>query len=268
MEASVAPAKADKKRGARFDLWFAAGLLAALGAVLAGIATTGVSLTYFFQPAAALIVIGGTCGVALITTPRTALVHALRRLLRLWAPREFDRTALMEEIMGCARVRRKNGILSLKPLAEQAGHPLIAEMLALVLDIQDRNELHLALETKMKLRERHGEADARVWEVLGGFAPTIGVLGTVVGLIDVLRQFSQPALIAHGIGTAFLSTIYGLGLANLVLLPAAGRIRANTVEAFETEEMIVEGGLGLLDGIHLAILRDRLISYLRPAGAI
>ena len=97
----------------------------------------------------------------------------------------------------------------------------------------------------------------------GGFAPTIGVIGTVVGLMDVLRQFSNIASVAGGTGTAFVSTIYGLGLANLILLPSAQRMRANVADQFETNEMIVEGTLCLFDGVHPSLVRDRLSCFLR-----
>src|SRR5262249_52053599 len=106
---------------------------------------------------------------------------------------------------------------------------------------------------------------AKVLEVAGGFAPTIGVLGTVVGLIDVLRQFSSLATVASGMGTAFVSTIYGLALANLVLLPAAHRIRAQVAEVFEGQELMIEGCLCLFDGVHPLIVRQRLNSYLHEA---
>ena len=131
----------------------------------------------------------------------------------------------------------------------------------------NRDELLSTLETKVRLRERQGEMDARVLEVAGGFAPTIGVLGTVVGLIEVLRQFSNLSAVALGIGTAFVSTIYGLALANLLLLPIAHRIRAGVAETFETEEMMVEGWLCLFDGTHHSLVRERLTNFLRPTAS-
>lgn len=102
-----------------------------------------------------------------------------------------------------------------------------------------------------------------MFEVAGGFAPTIGVLGTVVGLMDVLRQFSNISAVAGGTGTAFVSTVYGLALANLIFLPAAQRMRAHVAEQFEMHEMIVEGTLCLFDGVHPALVRDRLSCFLR-----
>jgi chemotaxis protein MotA len=135
--------------------------------------------------------------------------------------------------------------------------------LLLAVDVQQRSELQSALEDKVRLRERQGEADARILEVAGGFAPTIGVVGTVVGLIDVFRQFSTLSSVVNGVGTAFVSTIYGLVLANLVLLPAAQRIRARVAELFETQELMMEGVLCVYDGIHPAVMRQRLRCFLR-----
>jgi chemotaxis protein MotA len=113
------------------------------------------------------------------------------------------------------------------------------------------------------MRERQGETDAKTLEVAGGFAPTIGIIGTVVGLIQVLRHFANLESVGFGIGTAFVSTIYGLAMANLLLLPAAHRIRARVAENFEIQELIIEGVLSLADNVHPALIRLRLNAYTR-----
>jgi chemotaxis protein MotA len=104
-------------------------------------------------------------------------------------------------------------------------------------------------------------------EVAGGFAPTIGIIGTVVGLIEVLRHFANLQSVGFGIGTAFVSTIYGLALANLLLLPAAHRIRSRVAESFEIQELIIEGVLSLADNVHPALIRMRLSAYMRQKDA-
>jgi chemotaxis protein MotA len=134
------------------------------------------------------------------------------------------------------------------------------------LDTKEHNELQSALENKIRFCERQSESAARVLEIAGGFAPTIGVLGTVVGLIDVLRQFSGLSTVASGVGAAFTSTFYGLALANIVLLPAANRIRARASEMFELQEMMTEGVLCLFDGLHPRLVRQRLCSFVNAAG--
>ena len=250
------------------DGFFLAGLLIACAAILIGIASAGVSLSYFFQPTGAIIVLGGTLGVALITTPRYSLIHSARRVKELLAASETNAAALIDEIVECARARRR-GIAALEPLIPNASHQFLRKGLQLATDLTDRAELRSILETELRMAERQGETDAKALEIAGGFAPTIGIMGTVVGLIDVLRNFSNMQNVGHGIGTAFVSTIYGLALANLVLLPAAHRIRARVAENFETQELILEGVLAIADTVHPAVIRMRLGSFLRevPAAA-
>jgi chemotaxis protein MotA len=241
------------------------GVAVALAAMVAGIAVTGVKAAYFLQPTGALIVLGGTLGVIILTTPRAGLMNSARRVAELlWAP-DIDRRALMAEIMGYVRRARAFGVLTLEPIAAQATTPFLRESLVITLDVQERDKLKSALELKLRLRERQGETDAKVLEVSGGFAPTIGVLGTIVGLIDVLRQFSSLQSVANGVGTAFVSTIYGLAVANLILLPTANRIRARVAEAFETHEMIIEGMMCIFDKMHPSLVQERLSFFLHES---
>ena len=250
-------------RSTQLDVGMLAGVIIVLVATAAGIALTGVSAGYFFQPTGVLIVVGGTLGVMFITTPGRVLLHSAQRVKELfWRPR-VSREALIEELVSYSRTARTNGLLAIEPLIAQVSDSFLAEALLLALDVEERAQLQAMLETKIRLRERHGEADAKALEVAGGFAPTIGVLGTVVGLIDVLRQFSNLSSVSAGIGTAFISTIYGLALANLLLLPAAHRIRARAAETFETQELIAEGVLCLFEGIHPSLVLERLNSFLR-----
>jgi len=253
------------------DFGMLIGIAIASIALVAGIAVTGVSAHYFFQPTGVLIVVGGTLGVMLITTPPLALLRALRRTVNLFSteasPKQED---LIEEIVSYSKVVRMNrisGMLALEPGIDQVSHSFLREALLLAMDARERTELQSALENKIRLCERQSEAAAKVLEVAGGFAPTIGVLGTVVGLIDVLRRFSSLSTIAFGVGAAFTSTIYGLALANLVLLPAAHRIRARASETFDLQELMTEGALCLFDGMHSMLVRQRLQSFLN-AGPV
>jgi chemotaxis protein MotA len=240
-----------------------AGILIALGAVLAGIASAGIRIGYFLQQTGVLIVLGGTLGVTFVTTPRVALYRAARGAISLlWTP-PANRELLMAEIVGFSRTMRPKGLIGIEAVIAKVSHPFLRESLQFALDARNRAELQSTLEMKLRQLEKHQETDARAFEVAGGFAPTIGVLGTVVGLMDVLSQFSNISSVAAGTGTAFVSTIYGLALANLILLPSAQRMRAHAAEQFETNEMIVEGALCLFDGVHPAMVRDRLSCFLR-----
>ncbi len=263
---SVLPEATGPDHVSRIDRGLVLGIVLAFGAIIAGITATAVGLSYFLQPAGALIVLGGTMGVILITTPAHALLNSARRVKELFSVREVDRSALVEEMVHYARVARRDGILTLEPLAYKATTALVRDAILLGLDVTARSELRTLLDADLRLRERQGEMDAKILEVAGGFAPTIGILGTVVGLIDVLRHFSNVSSVGHGIGTAFVSTIYGLTLANLVLLPIANRIRARVADSFEVQELIMEGVLAVIDGVHPLVLRQRLASFLRPSS--
>ena len=263
---SAPPQAVQPRNSPRIDRGLILGIVLAFGATIAGISATAIGLSYFLQPAGAVIVLGGTLGVILITTPAHALLDSARRVKELFSASQVDREALIEEIVQYARVARRDGILALEPLAHKASTTLLRDAILLGLDVPDRIELRAALEAELRLRERQGEMDAKILEVAGGFAPTIGILGTVVGLIDVLRHFSNVTAVGHGIGTAFVSTIYGLTLANLVLLPIANRIRARVADMFEVQELVMEGVLALADGVHPVALRQRLTPFLRPSS--
>lgn len=248
------------------DLSLLAGIAIAIGAIIVGISCTGVGLAYFLQPTGAAIVLGGTLGVILITTPGHSLLHSLRRVIDLIAAPNVNREALIEEIISYARASRRGGIVSIDPLLKNTSNEFLRDALQLAVDVNNRAELESLLDTSLRMAERQGETDAKALEVAGGFAPTIGIMGTVVGLIEVLRQFSNLPAVGYGIGTAFVSTIYGLALANLLLLPAAHRIRSRVAESFETQELIMEGVLAIVDTVHPSLIRTRLNSFLRGNG--
>jgi len=247
------------------DKWLLIGLLIAAGAAVAGVASTGVGLNYFLQPAGALIVLGGTLGVTLVATPGFALANSIRRVAELFLTQPMERAALIEEIVVCARESRREGLSAQEERFHKTTNEFLGRSLLLALDVKNRAELETALETELRMTERQAAADAKTLEVAGGFAPTLGILGTVVGLIHVLRQFSSLESVGIGIGTAFVSTLYGLGLANLVLLPAAQRIRARAAATLESQELILDGVLCLVDGIHPSLIRQRLNAFLRRA---
>jgi chemotaxis protein MotA len=247
----------------QLDFGLVAGIAVAALAMIAGLVSTGIDVRYFFHPTGAFIVLGGNLGVTLITTPPRALYHSARRSWELLFAAPVDRPALIDEIVRFARITRRDGLLAVESLAPQCSNEFLGNALLLALDVKDRPELQAALEMDLRLRERQGEADAKALEVAGGFAPTIGILGTTLGLVEILRQFSNLQAVGYGIGTAFVSTIYGLALANLVLLPIAHRIRARVAGTFEVQELMVEGVLHLVDRVHPSLIRLKLQSFLR-----
>ncbi|HXP87690.1 MAG TPA: MotA/TolQ/ExbB proton channel family protein [Bryobacteraceae bacterium] len=248
------------------DRWLWWGLLIAAAALIGGVMATGVSPRYFLQPTGMLIVLGGTAGVTLISTPRGALAGALRSLRVLANAESVDRRALLEELLALNRIRRAKGLWVLDIESNTASHPFLRDLLLAAVDAPGRADFQAAIESRIRVEERRSDTGAKALEVAGGFAPALGVMGTVVGLIEVLGQFSNLTGVAGGIGTAFVSTMYGLALANLLLLPAAYRIRAHAVEALEIEDMIFEAGLCIYDGVHPSLMLERLGAFLTPSA--
>jgi chemotaxis protein MotA len=245
------------------DHWMLGGLLLGTLAVIAGIALSGAGLIYFLQPSSALIVLGGTVGITLVTSPKDSLRMVARRIRELAARPRSEREALIEEIVDLSRLARRGGMLQIETLIPKIQNEYLRNGLLTALDVRDIAELQVVLENELKLSERHGQADANAIETAAGYAPTIGILGTVVGLIEVLKHFSDIQSIGPGIGAAFVSTIYGLATANFLLLPLAHRIHAKVAEATETQELIAEGVLCVFASMHPSIVRQRLAPYLR-----
>jgi chemotaxis protein MotA len=262
-QSAPAPAASVERNANHLDRGLVAGLVIAATATLTAVAWTGVGLLYFLQPTGIAVVLGGTLGIMLITTPGRALLHSARRVRNLFSTQRVSREALIEQVVVYSRLSRFGGMVALEQAAQAEGDEFLREALLVAMDVEDRKVLEAVLEAKLRLRERQSETDAKALEVAGGFAPTMGILGTVIGLIDVLRHFTALDSVGVGVGTAFVSTIYGLGLANLVLLPAAHRIRARTAETLEIHELMAEGVLCLFDRIHATLIRQRLSAYLR-----
>lgn len=242
------------------------GLLLGALAVIAGIALSGAGLRYFFQPSSALIVLGGTFGITLVTLPKESLRMVAKRISELAAKPASEREALIEEIAELARLARRGGILAIEPQVAKIYNDYLRNGLLTALDVRDITELQAVLENELKLSERHGHSDSSALETAAGYAPTIGILGTVVGLIEVLKHFSDIRSIGPGIGAAFVATIYGLATANFLLLPLAHRIQARVAEQTESQEMIAEGVMCIFASLHPSIVRQRLAPYLREAA--
>lgn len=249
------------RRAVRWD-W---GLVVGFSVVAAAVVFTGrvsaAEAAVFFQPQALALVIGGTLGASLVTTPGLSVATLFARLRAMLTARGTDRRVLAEEILRFVRVARLRGLLQLEASAGAVENPVLREGLLLAIDGIGREEISAALELQLRTLERRAETDARVLESAGGFAPAIGVMGTVLGLLDVMRNFSDLPGVAAGVGTAFVSTLYGLALANFVLLPMANRVRAKAAQACETGEMALVGVLCLRDGLPPRLIRERLEHY-------
>lgn len=250
-----------KSGGAKPDFASIGGLILALGGILVGLMMDGGKLKDVQQFSAALIVLGGTIGAVMITTPMKVLLGAAGRLGSVFMETSHSAEALIEEIIEYATQARKQGIVSLEQQAGNIRDPFLKKALNLAIDGIDLSQLRSIMELEIGLMEHHGEAEAKVFESAGGYSPTVGIIGAVLGLMQVMKNLANIEEVGHGIATAFVATVYGVAIANLFFLPAANKLKARVKEQVHLKELALEGVLSLVEGLNPKLIRTKLEAY-------
>ncbi|MCC6216272.1 MAG: flagellar motor protein [Polyangiaceae bacterium] len=252
------------------------GLVLGLAAIFGGNVLEGGKLSQVLQPIAFIIVGGGTVGATLLQFPMGTFVGAMKGFKSVMSPPPSRIPRLIEEIVGYATTARRDGILALESLAPKASDPFLSRALMMAVDGADSTQMRESLESTISHVEEAGEDQAKVWEAIGGYAPTVGIIGAVLGLIQVMQNLSDIEKVGHGIASAFVATIYGVAIANLIALPAAGKLKLRTRDEVATLTLALEGALAIQQGVNPKLLRDRLIGmagdhaaegHEAPAGA-
>jgi chemotaxis protein MotA len=213
------------------------------------------------QFTAALIVLGGTTGAVMVSTPLNTLTGGLKRLKGVFFDAKVEIDGMIEEVIGFATKARKNGLVSLEQEAFAIQDPFLKKALTLAVDGTDLLEIRKMLELEIGLEEHHAEAEAKVFECAGGYAPTVGIIGAVMGLIQVMKNLANIDEVGHGIAVAFVATVYGVGVANLFFLPAASKIKARIHAETQRKELILEGVAGIVEGLNPKLIRAKLTCY-------
>ena len=242
------------------------GLIMGTGCILLGQLLEGGHINSLIQPTAALIVFGGTLGATLLSSSLGDFIAALRAIQKVLLGGNPDFGPLVKEITGIATSARREGILGLEGQLGRIKNHFFAENLRHVIDGYDPAVLREMLEDRIGLEEEHKMAIAKVYETAGGFSPTVGILGAVLGLIHVMANLSDSSKLGSGIAVAFVATVYGVGLANLVLLPIGNKLKS----IFHTEIMemnlIASGLIGIQTGLNPRIIEERLQNLLGEHG--
>jgi chemotaxis protein MotA len=249
------------KVGSKLDLATIGGLVVAIGGITGGMVLEGGSIREVLQPTAALIVFGGTIGAVMITTPLGVLLRAVRAVLSVFIEKQQSPHAVIEEIIGYATKARKNGIVSLEQDAESAPDRFLRKALNLAVDGTDLQEIHKMMELEMGVEEQRAEAEAKVFEAAGGYSPTIGIIGAVLGLIQVMKNLANIDEVGRGIAVAFVATIYGVASANILFLPIGNKIRTRAQSAMQIKELMLEGVAGIVEGLNPKLIRTKLEAY-------
>ena len=255
------------KSGSKLDFATIGGLALGIGGIVLGLILEGGNIREIMSPTALMIVLGGTVGAVMITTPMHVLMGAMRALAKVFFEKGQDTASLIEQIVDYSTKARKNGIVSLEQAATEAQDPFLRKALNLAVDGTDLQELRKMMELEIELEEHHSESEAKVFEGAGGYCPTIGIIGAVLGLIQVMKDLADIEKVGHGIATAFVATIYGVAFANLFFIPAGGKIKARAAQKAQTLELILEGVIGIVEGLNPKLIRTKLEAYAPPKPA-
>ncbi len=245
----------------RLDLTSVTGFPLSIGLILLGQAIEGGKLHSLVQLAAALIVFGGTFGAVLVSFSIREVWRAIMGLQDVLYEQVHDPEETIDTIVRYATQARKQGIMSLEDSLETETDPFMRRGLGLAVDGSNPHVVREMLEMEIEAREKDEELPARVWESAGGYAPTVGIIGAVLGLIHVMDNLSDPSKLGAGIAVAFVATVYGVGSANLIFLPVGTKLRVRAQLNAWRRELLVEGILAIQEGLNLRLIEEKLRGF-------
>jgi chemotaxis protein MotA len=241
------------------------GVVLAVGGITAGLLLEGGNLGQILQPTAAMIVFGGTMGAVLLQFPLPVVLAAFRRLAHVFFEPKVRPEEGVSRLVHYANKARKNGIVSLDTDTATIEEPFLKESLMLAVDGTEPQELRKIMELKLDNLAENEEHLPKVFESAGGFSPTIGIIGAVLGLIQVMQHLDNIDEVGRGIAVAFVATIYGVGAANLFFLPIAGKLRLRLRGEQVIREMTLEGVISILEGMNPRMLETKLMGFLKES---
>lgn len=245
------------------DILSIIGITLAFAAIIGGNLLEGGHTDQLFQLTAFLIVVGGTMGAVMLQTSIPVFLRALTMLRWVFITPRVDIEGTIEKLVNWSQMSRREGLLALEEASEIEQDLFSRKGLQLLVDGNEPETIRDVMETEIQLMENFELQAAKVYEAMGGYSPTIGILGAVMGLIHVMNNLADPSKLGSGIATAFVATIYGVGLANLFLLPTAGKLKAVVQKQMQQHEMMLEGIVSIAEGENPRNIESKLQSYLR-----
>jgi len=238
------------------------GIALALAAILGGQVLEGGHIGSLMQATAFLIVFGGTFGATMLQSSIPVFLRGLRLTKWILFPPSLDQYGLIEMVISWSSIARKGGLLALEPQLEPLTDAFTRKGLQMVVDGAEPEKIREAMDVEISTYEKHYLDAARVWQGAGGYAPTIGILGAVMGLIHVMENLTDPSKLGAGIAVAFVATIYGVGSANLFFLPMSNKIRSIVEQQVVMREMLIEGLVSIANGENPRIIESKLQGYI------
>lgn len=239
------------------------GVAIAFAAILGGNWLEGGHLDTLANGPAMVIVLGGSIGAVLLQTPLRVFLRTMRMLGMVFVPPKHGLEATIDKLVEWSKVARKDGLLGLERALQDEPDLFVRKGMQLLVDGNEPDEIRHTLEVELDSRERFDLQAGKVLEAMGGYSPTIGIIGAVMGLIHVMQNLSDPSKLGSGIATAFVATIYGVGLANLFLLPMANKLKAYVLQESHYRELVIEGLVAISEGENPRQIETRLQGFLR-----
>jgi chemotaxis protein MotA len=238
------------------------GILIALTGILTGMMIEGGKISQITQPTAAMIVLGGTVGAVMLQFPLPTFLAAVKQVTRIFKDQSNKGEVAITQLIAFANKARKSGIVSLDQDLESVEDPFMKQALMLAIDGTEPSEVRKIMQLELDNKAEFEETIPQVFESAGGFSPTVGIIGAVLGLIQVMQHLNDINEVGRGIAVAFVATIYGVGLANLVCLPAAGKLKLRNQQEHMIKEMMLEGVVSILEGMNPRMIELKLRTYL------
>ncbi|ADV81949.1 MotA/TolQ/ExbB proton channel [Terriglobus saanensis SP1PR4] len=244
------------------DIASIGGLALAFIGIFVGMMMEGGNIGQIMQPTAALIVIGGTAGAVLLQFPLSIFLASIRGFMGVFFHRGTDGEATLNQLVGFANKARKSGIVSLDADLAKVSDPFLRRALMLAVDGTEPSEVRKIMRMELDNKAEYEEKIPQVLESAGGFSPTVGIIGAVLGLIQVMQHLDNIDEVGKGIATAFVATIYGVALANLICIPAAGKLKIRQSDERMVKEMMLEGVTSILEGMNPRMVETKLRTFL------
>jgi chemotaxis protein MotA len=238
-----------------------AGLLVGIAAIIGGQVLEGGHVGSLIQPTAFLIVMGGTMGAVLLQSPSSVFFAGLKMAKWLFVPPQVSSRLAIQQVANWSHIARKEGLLALEAQIASLKDPFVRKGLQLLVDGVEPDKLREVMEVEIGAFEEQLKQASKIWESAGGYSPTIGILGAVMGLIHVMENLSDPSKLGAGIAVAFVATIYGVGAANLIFLPMAKKLGSHVSRLVLMRELMLDGLVGIANGDNPRIIESRLQGY-------
>lgn len=237
------------------------GVIMGMLAVFGGALLEGLHLSSILQGTAAIIVFGGTIGAGLVSYPTQDVKRAIGMLGVIFKKVDVDVREVIDEIIRVAGVARKEGVLAVEGMRDSIQNPLFKKTIKFVIDGFEPQTVKDIMQSEIDIAFEEEEAAGKVWEGTGGYAPTIGIIGAVLGLIHVMGNLSDPSKLGDGIAVAFVATVYGVGSANLIFIPFGTKLKRKAAMRVMAKEVVKLGVIGIQEGLNPHFLREKLEVY-------